>query len=232
MNYYEKLQEVKMKKEKLQSELKNKAQKLQILKQEQKELNERKNYLKEAQNQINITNNKLKPYSSFIKYISNNKFEMVSYIIGLFLFYLFGRVLEIYSLQKTGQGLDVNPNYFLLGTIPCLTIGIYVRFKNEKKVIKQALEEKYNIDNINEFEKQVEKELSQVKDKTKSIETQIEKTQSEVNTILTSFTDCKQSLKQIYEDMTPLLQKTPYEEQQPKSDERQDNPGRSRKLTR
>ena len=188
--------------------------------------------MKEAQNQINITNNKLKPYSSFIKYISNNKFEMVSYIIGLFLFYLFGRVLEIYSLQKTGQGLDVNPNYFLLGTIPCLTIGIYVRFKNEKKVIKQALEEKYNIDNINEFEKQVEKELSQVKDKTKSIETQIEKTQSEVNTILTSFTDCKQSLKQIYEDMTPLLQKTPYEEQQPKSDERQDNPGRSRKLTR
>ena len=232
MTYYEKLQEVKTKKEKLQSELKNKAQKLQILKQEQKELNERKNYLKEAQNQINITNNKLKPYSSFIKYISNNKFEMVSYIIGLFLFYLFGRVLEIYSLQKTGQGLDVNPNYFLLGTIPCLTIGIYVRFKNEKKVIKQVLEEKYNIDNINEFEKQVEKELSQVKDKTKSIENQIEKTQSEVNTILTSFTDCKQSLKQIYEDMTPLLQKTPYEEQQPKSDERQDNPGRSRKLTR
>ena len=232
MTYYEKLQEVKTKKEKLQSELKNKAQELQILKQEQKELNERKKYLKEAQNQINITNNKLKLYSSFIKYISNNKFEMVSYIIGLFLFYLFGRVLEIYSLQKTGQVLDVNPNYFLLGTIPCLTIGIYVRFKNEKKVIKQALEEKYNIDNINEFEKQVEKELSQVKDKTKSIETQIEKTQSEVNTILTSFTDCKQSLKQIYEDMTPLLQKTPYEEQQPKSDERQDNPGRSRKLTR
>lgn len=232
MTYYEKLQEVKTKKEKLQSELKNKAQKLQILKQEQNELNERKNYLKEAQNQINITNNKLKPYSSFIKYISNNKFEMVSYIIGLFLLYLFGRVLEIYSLQKTGQGLDVNPNYFLLGTVPCLTIGIYVRFKNEKKVIKQALEEKYNIDNINEFEKQVEKELSQVKDKTKSIETQIEKIQSEVNMILTSFTDCKQSLKQIYEDMTPLLQKTPYEEQQPKSDERQDNPGRSRKLTR
>ena len=45
MNYYEKLQEVKTKKEKLQSELKNKAQKLQILQQQQQELNERKNYL-------------------------------------------------------------------------------------------------------------------------------------------------------------------------------------------
>ena len=146
------------------------------------------------------------------------------------MFYLYSRGLEIYSLQKTGQGLDVNPNYFLLCTISCLTIGIYIKFKNEKKVIKQALKERYNIDNINEFEKQVERELSQVKDKTKSIETQIAIIQSEVNTILTSFTDYKKSLEQIHEEMMPLFPKTLYEEQA-KSDERQDKPPHSRKLT-
>lgn len=230
MTYYEKLQETKVKIEKLQRELKNEAQKLQILKQEQIELDKKKNYLKIAQDHINITNNKLQPYRSFKKYISNNKFVITLSIIGLFLFYLYSRGLEIYSLQKTGQGLDVNPNYFLLCTISCLTIGIYIKFKNEKKVIKQALKERYNIDNINEFEKQVERELSQVKDKTKSIETQIAIIQSEVNTILTSFTDYKKSLEQIHEEMMPLFPKTLYEEQA-KSDERQDKPPHSRKLT-
>ena len=230
MTYYEKLQETKVKIEKLQRELKNEAQKLQILKQEQIELDKKKNYLKIAQDHINITNNKLQPYRSFKKYISNNKFVITLSIIGLFLFYLYSRGLEIYSLQKTGQGLDVNPNYFLLCTISCLNIGIYIKFKNEKKVIKQALKERYNIDNINEFEKQVERELSQVKDKTKSIETQIAIIQSEVNTILTSFTYYKKSLEQIHEEMMPLFPKTLYEEQA-KSDERQDKPPHSRKLT-
>ena len=65
MTYYEKLQETKVKIEKLQRELKNEAQKLQILKQEQIELDKKKNYLKIAQDHINITNNKLKPYRSF-----------------------------------------------------------------------------------------------------------------------------------------------------------------------